>query len=283
MGHDTVTDLDPAHAVKTWRYLRLAMIALVLGLGVSVAFERGKVHPGCFQTSISAYYYTPVHSYFVGALVGIAVCLVCLRGNTGTEDVLLNLAGMFAPIVALVPTPHPGKCASFLEATHGLDKNIANNVVALLTVGAVALVAAGILTWRNDRTRPGLIAYAAAVIVWVVTTLVFALARHFFVGHAHYTAAVLMFLCIFVVTLNNAFDYKWKGRGESLKNRYIGIAAAMVGSAVAVAAAAITGWRYATIAIETAFIGLFAVFWAVQTSELWKPGLRVRVPHPPGL
>src|SRR5438552_17398424 len=87
-----VADPAPADAVKTWRYLRLAMIALVVGLGVSLAFERGKVHPGCFKTSISAYYYTPAHSWFVAALIGIAVCLVCLRGSTGTEDVLLNLA-----------------------------------------------------------------------------------------------------------------------------------------------------------------------------------------------
>ena len=266
---------DPAYAVKTWRYLRLAMIGLVLGLGAAVLFERAKTHHGCFQTSISAYYYTPAHAYFVGALIGIAVCLVCLRGSTGTEDVLLNIAGMFAPIVAFVPTPGPGKCASFLEAAHGLNRNIANNVFALLVVGAVALVVAGILTWRNERTRPALVGYTAALFIWIATALVFALARHFFAGHAHYTAAVLMFGCILIVALNNAFGYKWKGRGESLKNRYMAIAVAMVASAVGVGLAGLLGWRYWTIAIETALITLFAVFWAVQTRELWRPGLRV--------
>jgi len=35
------------------------MVALVVGLGVSIAFEWWKVDPDCFQTSISAYYYTP--------------------------------------------------------------------------------------------------------------------------------------------------------------------------------------------------------------------------------
>ena len=165
--------------------------------------------------------------------------------------------------------------SSFLEAAHGLNRNIANNVFALLVVGAVALVVAGILTWRNERTRPALVGYTAALFIWIATALVFALARHFFAGHAHYTAAVLMFGCILIVALNNAFGYKWKGRGESLKNRYMAIAVAMVASAVGVGLAGLLGWRYWTIAIETALITLFAVFWAVQTRELWRPGQRV--------
>jgi hypothetical protein len=51
--------IEPSYAVKTWRYLRVAMVVVVFGLGVSIAYERSKVRPGCFQTSISAYYYTP--------------------------------------------------------------------------------------------------------------------------------------------------------------------------------------------------------------------------------
>ncbi len=268
---------DPEYAVKTWVYLRLALIALVVGLAVSILFELGKPR-GCVEPSISAYFYTPVHSYFVGTLIGMAVCLVCLRGSTGTEDVLLNLAGMFAPIVGFVPTPKPATCGSFREAVDGLDVNVANNVFALLALGALALVAAGVLTWRSDRTRPGLISYAAAVIFWVVTTLVFALARCFFLGNAHYAAAVLLFVSIFAVAVNNAYDYKWKGVGDSLKNRYMAIAGLMVLAAVLAGAAAIAGWPYVLIAIETAFIVLFGLFWGVQTWELRTAGLRVADP-----
>lgn len=69
--------------------------------------------PRCFEErrdggslgSINAYYYTPVRGMFAGALLGIGVCLVCIRGSTTVEDVLLNAAGMLAPVVALIPTP----------------------------------------------------------------------------------------------------------------------------------------------------------------------------------
>lgn len=161
-----LTHPDRLYAIKTWRYLRLAMVGLVFGLGVSIAFERSKVHPGCFQTSISAYYYTPVRGYFVGTLTGVGVCLVCLRGSTPVEDVLLNLAGMFAAAVGLVPTPNPGSCTSFLATTQGRDVNIANNVTALLTVGVLGLLIASILVARNRPTRPAPIGCAVAATVW---------------------------------------------------------------------------------------------------------------------
>ena len=96
--------------VKTTRYLRLGMIALVLGLGVSVLYEHAKTRPAggghCWQESISAYYYTPVQSFLVAALVAVGICLVALKGSTEFEDVALNFAGVFAPIVAFVPTPN---------------------------------------------------------------------------------------------------------------------------------------------------------------------------------
>jgi hypothetical protein len=98
------------------------MVGLVAGLGVSIAYEYWKVEPDCLQTSISAYYYTPVHGYFIGGLVAIGVCLFCLKGSTDLEDTLLNLAGMFALIVALVPTPGTGDCASLLGTTHDRDE-----------------------------------------------------------------------------------------------------------------------------------------------------------------
>jgi hypothetical protein len=273
-----MTPGDPSlYAIKTWRYLRLAIVAVVIGLGVAVAAERLKVTPGCFQTSISAYFYTPVRGYFVGALIGIAVCLVCLRGSTDTEDVLLNLAGMFAPIVAFVPTPSVGSCTSVHVATQGLNKSIANNMIALLAVGALGLVVGGIMIARDgdERTPSGLIAYAAAITIWVATTLVFALARYSFVRNAHYIAAVLMFLCILAVAVVNAVDYKSKRPGKSLKNRYTAIAAAMVASSVVIGIAGALGWRYWIIVIEATLISLFAVFWVTQTWELWTPGLRV--------
>jgi hypothetical protein len=269
LSHD-----EQVYAIKTWRYLRLAMVVLVVGLGVSIGFERWKVHPGCFQTSISAYYYTPVHGFFVGALVAIGTCLFCLKGSTAAEDILLNLAGMFAPAVALVPTPNTGSCASVLGTTQDRDVNIGNNVFALLAVGLLALLILAVLVARNLPTVPALIGYGVAAAVWLATVLVFWLARGFFVHNAHYTAAILMFVCILVVVVINAFSYKEKTNATSPRNRYAAVAGAMVLAAVVIGIAGLLGWDYWVIAIEATLITLFAVFWTTQTKELWHQGLR---------
>ena len=65
---------ESEYAVSSYRYLRLSIVILVVTLGVSIAIERARA--SCWQGSISAYYYTPVHSLFVGALVSIGVTLV---------------------------------------------------------------------------------------------------------------------------------------------------------------------------------------------------------------
>lgn len=272
-------------AVATWRYLRLALVGVVIGLFVAVAVERTKVHPGCFLTSISAYFYTPVRGYFVGALIGLAVGMICLRGSTATEDVLLNLAGMLAPLVALVPTPistPPPKCSSVPIMTTGLEQGVANNVTALLVVGALGLIVSLVLIVRKGRTRtwPESVGWALAVVIWSATAIAFALARRFFLDTAHYAAAVPMFGLIVAVAVDNAFDYKRQRPGKALSNRYMAIAVAMVGSSVVVGIAGLLGWRYWTILIEAILIGLFAFFWIIQTFELWKPGLRARSPEP---
>src|SRR5215831_9973698 len=111
---------DQIFAIKTWRYLRASMIGFVLAIFIGVGFERSKA-PGCFQTSVSAYYYTPVQSILVGAFVAVGTCLICLRGNTDAEDILMKLAGVFAPVVALVPTPVGSSCGSVLATAENRD------------------------------------------------------------------------------------------------------------------------------------------------------------------
>jgi len=265
---------EQLYAIQTWRYLRLGMIGLVIGLGASVLYEHFKVPSDCFQTSISAYYYTPVRGIFVGALIGIGLALICLRGNTPIENILLNIAGMFAPVVALVPTPDPGTCTSLIVSTQGRHANIANNITALLVVGALALVVAGILVARNEAPLASLVGFGIASLTWLAAVLVFALARHFFERNAHYTAAVAMFLCIVAVACVNAVGYKRAEKSQSIRNRYSAIAATMVASLVVMIVIGQVGWRYWVIVLETILIALFALFWIVQTRELWKPGLR---------
>ena len=126
-----------------------------------------------------------MRGYFVGSLIGIAVCLLCPRGNTPGEDVLLSLAGMFASVAALVPTPDAGACMSVPFATEARAADIANNVSALLAVGALALVIVAIMAVREPRSHASIIASATAGVVWLTSLLVFDLARRFFDSTAH--------------------------------------------------------------------------------------------------
>src|SRR5262245_39332576 len=120
--------LEP-FAVKTYRYLRLSIVVVVLSLMASVLIERA--HVSCWNESISAYFYTPVQLMFVGALIAIGVSLVAIKGCTDGEDVLLNLAGVLAPIVAFVPTSPPANACSSVAVVAGDPKPyIDNNVLA---------------------------------------------------------------------------------------------------------------------------------------------------------
>jgi hypothetical protein len=102
MARRTAEPLKSQDAIKTYRYLRIRMIGAVVLLTASIAIERSKVD--CWQTSISAYYYTPVRAIFVGTMIAVDLALIVYKGRSGREAVCLNYAGMLAPAIALVPT-----------------------------------------------------------------------------------------------------------------------------------------------------------------------------------
>jgi hypothetical protein len=271
-------------SVKTWRYLRLSMVAVVAGLAAAVLYEHFQVKGrDCFQTSISAYYYTPARGVFVAALVSIGVAMVCLRGNTPGEDLLLNLGGMFAPVVAFVPTLDPGTCWSVKSATEARAANIANNLSALLIVGALALAFALWRAWREPPSRRGRIALALAIMVWAAALLVHDFAGAFFDRNGHGAAATAMFLCIIGVACINVREFKRLHRRRTYWNRYTPIAAGMLvvlsAHLVTLIVHWIAGgelWSHETIVVESLLLLLFAAFWVMQTWELWDDGLRAR-------
>ena len=269
------------HTIKTYRYLRLSMVTLIFMLAASVAIEWWKTGQDCFQTSISAYYYTPVQAIFVGTLISIGVCMVALKGNTDWEDLLLNVGGMLAPAVALVPTPGKGACRSVPMTLRDTPADISNNMSALFVAGALGLaITIGIaLKDRRDRRHTMGIVFAALVlgggIAW------FSWNRSGFTTGAHYTAAIALFVCIIAVVVLNARGY---GREHmdpqdprsAFANRYSVIAAAMVVSPVCMALWMwLFGWDHAVLWIEGALIASFAWFWLIQTQELWREGLRL--------
>ena len=94
----TVSAKAAAEARKTYRYLRLGLVAVVVFLGSSLAVEGSKVN--CLQTSISAHY-APVRSVFVGTMIAIGLSLIVMKGSTWFEDLFLNIAGIEADMADL--------------------------------------------------------------------------------------------------------------------------------------------------------------------------------------
>lgn len=270
-------------AIKTWRFLRLAIVGLVGGLAFSVAYERIDGSADCWQTSISGYYYTHAQPYFVAALVAVGVCMFCLKGNTEAEDVLLNLAGMFAPVVALVPTTDLGGCGTMLGKRADRIANVDNNMWTLIVVGAAALAILAVLTKGRAPSRPALVGYLVAAGVWLLTTAVFIADRDWFRHKAHFVAAAAMFACIIAVVWINSFEFGKTGKAASaFRNQYAFIAWGMGSSLVMVPIGLIWDWPYWVIVLEAAVIILFALFWGLQTKELWGKGLRGgRAAHAP--
>jgi hypothetical protein len=69
---------DSDTLAKSYRYLRLAMVGLLLCLAVAVVYQG--VRQGNLLGSVSAYYYTPAQAIFVGGLIGLGACMIALKG-----------------------------------------------------------------------------------------------------------------------------------------------------------------------------------------------------------
>jgi hypothetical protein len=286
---------DNPYVLKSYRYLRLVMVGLVVLLAASVFIELQQTGFGCWRTSISSYYWTPVRGVFVGALVAIGTCLIVLKGNTPVEDVLLNVAGALAPIVAFVPILDPKECQSTPWAASADGRaNIFNNVGAFLLAGLVAVAVAWWVARREGRgrlSRADLIGLLVTIALVLAGIALFLWAREFFDRWAHYLAAIPLFLVLVAVMVVNAVSYarteaaqkgREMGRAE-LANRYLAIAALTVALVVTLGLVTWLGhWRHGTFWLEVVVIAAFAVFWAVQTAELWgeDEGLR---PDPEGV
>jgi hypothetical protein len=294
---------DDIAARKTYRYVRLGMVGAVVLLGASVLLEHQKVEPSCWQTSISAYYYTPARAVFVGALMAIGLSLIVIKGNTDLEDACLNVAGMLAPVVALVPTSDLGRCWSItpsplptVKDPSGDDPlagwvvaNIDNNIRALILAGSLGLAAAAVIAgiavavgrkrerngtagaWRKEfrRTALGLL---GALLFLVASTLLF---HHWdaFDTRSHGFAAMAMFGALAAAAAVNARECFRCGRRGYFR-LYLAIAVLMV----AAAGLMFADWDHKVLAVEVIEITLFAAFWLGQTSELWNETVR---PSPP--
>lgn len=276
-------------AVKTYRYLRVAMIGMVVLIGAAVLHEWWATGWRCLQPSISDYYYTPARGVLVGALVAVGVCMVVVKGNTDWEDILLNIGGAVAPLIALVPTPRQGTCRSVPVEVSDTAANVANNVFALLVLGLGGIIVTIAVARRalqpGQQLQPAVrFGVLGMVVLYVVVLVAFFAARSSFLEHAHYAAAAVLFACMVVVIAINAWAYGRRHRSgvvptpADYANAYAAVAVVMVAAvALMLAYRAIFGWVHAVLWIEGVLIVCFGVFWALQTRELWSEGVRAPV------
>jgi hypothetical protein len=267
--------------LDTYRYLRGGMAVMIVMLGAAVIGER--LTATCWQTSISAYYFTTAHSIFIAALCALGVQFIVYKGSSDTEDVLLTLAGILAFIVAMVPTTRPLLlCGRYgLPAEYDVKHAITNNVWAVV----IALVIARVTSWwlyrRTNTAQPKSVLGTAstyvsrAIMALGLVALIFF--PNWFDSNGHGVAAVIMFSAIIITVVTTAFLVSRQDEAKSPHRRvyyvvYQGIAAAMLVTLIAVVVLhfALDVWNYWVIVVETALILEFTVYWVVQTIELWR-------------
>ncbi len=280
MPRDTTTH-NRDITLDTYRYLRGGMAVMIVMLGTSVIGER--LTATCWQTSISAYYFTTAHSIFIAALCALGVQFIVYKGSSDTEDVLLTLAGILAFIVAMVPTTRPILlCGRYgLPAEYDVKHAITNNVWAVVIALVIARAASWWLYQHTNTTRSkSVLGTLSMCLLWAavaaaLVALIFF--RNFFDSNAHAIAAVIMFLAIISTVVTTAFLV---GRQDDAKSPhrhlyyglYWSIAAAMIVTLIAVVVLhlVLDSWNHWVIVAETTLIFEFTVYWVIQTIELWK-------------
>jgi hypothetical protein len=307
-GGTTPTQSDPPPvplmARRTYMCLRLGAVGVIAVLAASIIREYSAAGD-CLQGSISAYFYTPVQSVFVGALLALGLVMIVLWGKTSFEDGAMNLAGLVAPVVAFVPTTKTNLCglttatggdvrtqgekASVIEASQGA---IDNNMLAyIVIVGAVLALLAGVGILAHAKTHWAFVTehprtywgpWVVAAVLWVLGTYAFAQHREWFYGNAHKWSAFTLFVFIVLVVFNIGRQ-KWKGipeLGEPADPRwapwYWGIGALMSIGAVGIylLAKGISHdfSAHRTFILEAWMIFWLAVFWLLQTYDRRQDG-----------
>ncbi len=290
-----MSETDNDFMIRSYRYLRLALVITTLTLGISLVIEI--IAAGCYQGSISAFYYTPVHSVFIGVLFVIGVSLVALLGRDHVEDLFFNLAGFLAPVVALVPTERPGDLCGPTERLLTVPNTllVKNNTVALFLGFTVAFLAAAKLAGQlGSMSRPNRAGLGLSAAVLAIGLGWYLAWNDVFLRRAHGAAAVAMFVAIWLAVMVNAdfpgpirkllaAVYRWLAVQEPSHSDdsvhatryrpwYRATAVVMALAGVVLGIAVWAGVSHAVFWLEVAEIVPFAGFWLLQSIEGWDSG-----------
>jgi hypothetical protein len=268
-------------ALETYRYLRGGIPVMLAMLFAAIVIER--VPASCWQSSISAYYFTAVHAVFIGAICAIGAMLIVYKGLVPTEDVLLNVAGVLGFVVAFVPTSKPAVlCGVSDPAVDVVGAAVIANAWALV----VTLVVARVTLWvihRRTNTEPR--HRNRTIATWVVRTqrvllvagvAALAFAPEEFVSHAHEIAAFSMFAAIIGTVFITGFLAKEDvvpSANPPLYHRIYQVIAWIMVATLGLALLVhftLTDFKLLVLGVEVVLLLEFAVYWAVQTVEKWN-------------
>jgi hypothetical protein len=272
---------------RTYRYVRLALVGVVIFLAASLAAQ---ISSGGTLTSVSAAYYTPAQPVFVASLCAVALALVALSGRS-LEQALLDVAALFAPVIALVPTPvEIGDVAGYApDCPDGAScvpaaviPAVANGMLSLAVIGTLGVVAAAVLARLQGTLSPALVlALGVAAAAVAGMTLWWVLAPASFLLGAHNGTAFVFFALIAAAA---ALGARRPAADDPRRTRLLRAAYALTAGGLTLALAflaVVIVLRAVGVDLvdatgvplvlwgEAVALGLFAVFWLVQTVELW--------------
>jgi hypothetical protein len=270
---------DVSYQVRSYRYLRIGIIGLLVALGAAVIYQR--VQPNCSLGSVSAYFYTPARSVFVGALVGLGACMLALRGMNLAEDIFLNIGGIFAFLVAFVPVG--GGSGSCQDPDTRISASVQDNIAALLIVGVLAIVVAFTLLavgWKGREKAHRWWALAegvTALALWAGTLIAVTFYLDWALRYVHYVAAISLAACIIAVAGANAYRRKETPFRSGLSKTamlgdpksflYTWLAAGMLVISIILLVLAVTD-VITVFWLEIAVAAMFTIFWTAQTIQL---------------
>lgn len=287
---------------RTHTALRALLVVLIAVIFAAVAVESVRI--GEVLPSISHYLYTPARGVIVGALVATGIALWALSGRN-LEAALLDLAAPLAPLIALVPVqvdPSDIPGATFTcDTVPCVPESVLPEVVNGLIVWGLVIAAAavyGIVRAVYDPPAPPVdrfdIGARTRIVIGVVGVTVIGGAvaigavvpapggsGTLLTTAVHPAAAFTFLLLVGAVAVLNAV-VRTDGRRPARAERMLSItvaallavvfAVAVWGVAAAPAGSDIVFW------VETAALGLIAVFFGAQTwwrrREADPPSLR---------
>ena len=97
------------HMVSTYQTLRVVLVVIAAAFPLLLWIRGNIFHGLALQASMSDYYHAGggvLRNWFVGLLFAISGMLIIYKGFRPAENVALNLAGIFAVLVALVPNSY---------------------------------------------------------------------------------------------------------------------------------------------------------------------------------